>query len=841
MKRKTPFWILALALSAIFFATCSDSDSPVEPTVQATTVAGVADFPATVDLSDVTISVGETSVPIATDGSFSVTASAGTPACLMAAGPDTLPMLLAVLPRPETAGHVELNAHSTALALAMLDPWVCSSTTEYAEFSHSLLLTLPELTQLEQLLSAQMTNNPHALCTEDAAIDDALTDLVAAYVNALPSVQIPVGLEKPSTTAGEIIISPEYIKSGHQLSHVQTDRFAITNWYGRWAYCATPQDSFYLFPNGTLLDVLKGSKPWAASRREFSMPLPTAEQSRAVNVYGFGWLPSISNSWDSLTAEEQTLAMYGGLSTVFLEFVPHVISVLTNTGKVTGYQTLPKSEVVILSTWIIKQSRVADRIREYAKAKNFSGAMWFTTKQYISAIVNDTEFRNRCMKLLGITITQGMLRTLAGWLHVGAKVVLTFDAITSAAKTFLGASGSRFKTAFTVSLEETEFGKIAGTVHDKSTGLPLSGVTVKLKGDDDNPMNPNHEVTTGSSGGFYFENIAVGSKTLEASKPGYGSTTKAVTVSQNTTVNVTLELSAVKGRLNGNVLNQILVRYGVVPANFRDDCHLDIEPVGAGDPGASYWISNGSYSLDLSGGTYRVIAWHEDYVPDTVSVTVQPDATTTAPDLVLRPDGYLRGMVYLDMDNNGSYEQQYAINQSKVGAAWNNNPGTCSGGTNPHRLLYVGTENIATVQDGIAIEVNQLAVNDAGFFTLGGIDEIHCSNTIPAAVVLVTLREKCTYPPTGQQGPMGFMFQSDPTFAPCNCGIANPGSLVLESYDTTLTGVLTGKTVATMAGNTTCSCYPDSVEGCARAYIDVEFKVLMGSLPPQGNRLGTWR
>ena len=403
MTRKFSFWIPFIAIAALVFAMCSDSDSPVEPPPATTTIAGVADFPSgnTVDMSDVTVSVGGSSVPINSDGSFTLSASPGAPACVVAMGPDTLPMLLAVLPRPEAAGQLELNARSTALALAMLSPWVCSSDPDYAEYARAILVTLPELTQLEQLLAARLAPDPYAMGAEDAALDDALGSLIAAYLSALPAVQIPGGLEKPSATAGEILISPEYIKGGHQLSHVQTDRFAITNWYGRWAYCATPQDSFYLFPNGTLLDILKGSKPWAASRREFSMPLPTAQQSREVNVFGFGWSPAVSNSWDSLSANEQTLAMYGGLSTIMLEFVPHVISVLSNTGKFTGYQTLPKTELVILSTWIIKQTRVADRIREYAKAKNFSGAMWFTTKQYISAIVNDTEFRTRCMSLLG--------------------------------------------------------------------------------------------------------------------------------------------------------------------------------------------------------------------------------------------------------------------------------------------------------------------------------------------------------------------------------------------------------------------------------------------------------
>ena len=837
MTRKTFAWFLLAAVAALLMVTCSDDDSPVAPSDPTTTVAGAVDFPANVSPAGLKALVGGSSAPISSDGTFSLTARAGAPACVMVAGTDTLPMLLAVIPRPETAGALEVNVHSTALALALLDPFVASSTSDYTEFSRSILLTLPELTQLEQLLASRIAVNPRAICAEDISIDNALRALVTAYFNALPTVQIPGGLEKPSAPTGEIIIIPDYIKSGHQLSYVQNDRFAMTNWYGRWAYCATPNDSFYLFPNGTFLDILKGSKPWAASRREFNMPLPTAQQSRAVNVYGFGWAPGVSNSWDSLTAAEQTLAMYGGLSSIFLEFVPHVVSVLTNTGKLTNTQLLPKTDLIELSTWILKYARVGDRIREYAKAKNFSGAMWFVTKQYIAAIVNDDEFRSQMMRVLGITITEGMIRTLAGWLHVPAKAALTFDAVTSAGKTFFGATGSRFKTSFEVSWEETDFGKVAGTVHDKTSGLPLSGVTVKLKGDEGNPLNPNHEVTTGSSGGFYFENITAGAKTLEASKPGYGSTSKQVTVQANSTVNVTMELSAVKGRLTGKVLNKIFIDHRVTPTTFRGECNLEVTPVAPAEPGFSYWINNGSYAVDLAGGTYRVIAWHEDYVPDTVSVTVQAEGITTAPDLVLRPDGYLRGTIYLDMDNNGSYEQQYQVDQKAVGAGWNSDPGTCPDNLVPHALIYLGGTSIGTSQDVIIVQVNPVAVQEAGYYTLGGLDMLHCSNTITGASMLYTSRVKCTEPSSGMQAPMSFHYMSDPDFLPCNCGITDPGSLVLESFDTTMTGVLKGAALATMAGYTTCSCAPDSVKGCARAYMNVEFKMLMGSLAPGSGML----
>jgi len=88
----------------------------------------------------------------------------------------------------------------------------------------------------------------------------------------------------------------------------------------------------------------------------------------------------------------------------------------------------------------------------------------------------------------------------------------------------------------------------------------------------------------------------------------------------------------------------------------------------------------------------------------------------------------------------------------------------------------------------------------------GGRDIIHCSSIIPAAVALVTLREECVYPPTGQREPMVFLFDSEEGFLPCNCGITKPGNFVIESWDTTLTGLLTGKTTAELAGSTTCAC-----------------------------------
>ncbi|MBP1655023.1 MAG: hypothetical protein H6Q28_1579, partial [Bacteroidetes bacterium] len=194
---------------------------------------------------------------------------------------------------------------------------------------------------------------------------------------------------------------------------------------------------------------------------------------------------------------------------------------------------------------------------------------------------------------------------------------------------------------------------------------------------------------------------------------------------------------------------------------------------------------------------------------------------------------YLRGDIYLDMNNDGSYEKHYTIDQSSVGADWDDEPGTCPGNTSPHRLISIGTEPVGMDQDGIVISVNPKVVHEPNYYTLGGRDIIHCSSTIPAAVALVTLREECVYPPTGQREPMVFLFDSEEGFLPCNCGITKPGNFVIESWDTTLTGLLTGKTTAELAGSTTCACNPDSVEGCARAYLDMEFKVLMGSFPPQ--------
>jgi hypothetical protein len=235
-----------------------------------------------------------------------------------------------------------------------------------------------------------------------------------------------------------------------------------------------------------------------------------------------------------------------------------------------------------------------------------------------------------------------------------------------------------------------------------------------------------------------------------------------------------------------------------------------------------------------------VIAWHEDYIADTITVTVQPEGITEAPDLVLRPDGYMRGTLRLDMNNDGSYEQQYTIDLDLVIAGWNQNPGTCPGSAAPHPLIFIGGFSLGPDQDFLSIQVNPPVVTETGYYDLGGLDLIHCSSTTPGAVTLITQREKCTYP-EGYQGPMAFDYMSDPKFLPCNCGITDPGNLILEAYDTTMTGVLRGSTIATLAGSITCSCQPDSVSGCARAYLDVEFKALMGSLSQQSGLLKAWR
>jgi hypothetical protein len=110
--------------------TCNKNDNPLEPEMPSGTTAqvtGTVRFPSTagIDLKTVVIELGESQSPLDSSKGFKLAGRQGVPGLLWATGPDSIPLLLAAVSRPEGAGTVALDAASTALALVYMHPLVC--------------------------------------------------------------------------------------------------------------------------------------------------------------------------------------------------------------------------------------------------------------------------------------------------------------------------------------------------------------------------------------------------------------------------------------------------------------------------------------------------------------------------------------------------------------------------------------------------------------------------------------------------------------------------------------------------------------------------------------------
>ena len=84
-------------------------------------------------------------------------------------------------------------------------------------------------------------------------------------------------------------------------------------------------------------------------------------------------------------------------------------------------------------------------------------------------------------------------------------------------------------------------GNISGKVTDKDTGLPIEGASITAN---------SHQTTTNSSGEYTISNLPVGNYTVKASKPGYLSQSKTVTILENQTLTLNFSLSGINLYLN---------------------------------------------------------------------------------------------------------------------------------------------------------------------------------------------------------------------------------------------------------------------------------------------------
>ena len=821
---------------------CEKNESVTDPGTETTDIHGTLTFPgySLIAPQDLIVALGENEASVSEDFSFDIRGNQGTAGLIMACDTNNYPILMGILPDAQNGSTASLNVHSTALALAFLSPLICVSDPDDAEEALSVLENLEALEDLEDLLQEKLAQNWSDPFDGDAEMDSILVKIIDAYIATyIPAVEKSNPLaDRPIKSVAraqeeEIVIVPGNIVSGHQITHSSGSSFKISNWTGRWAYCVMPGQSYYLFPNGSLMDALKLDSPWAPSERDFSMTVETNKPPVEVNVFGFGWNDDPDNLWDNLSNQEKEYAYYGGGSTVLLEFVPQVISVVSNLSVTVGRSTLSKNKIIKTLNYLFSNTVAFDRFHEFILKDDPYGFCWFVTKQIINDIVTDKEFRNLFVDLLGITITDSVLRRLAASAHFLGQIVITGDAMTSLAKTSLSFFTTRFKTTFLISKEDVSFGQVEGYILDESSGRPIEGATVELKGDEDNPLNPDHTCVTLGDGSFRFENLMIGEKTLTASKPGYEVKTVSVTVEDDKTSFINIELSQTSGHVSGQVLNKIFIDHNVTPALFKEEVHLDITEIGGAGNSESYWAYNGTYGADLAPGKYRITATHEDYQSASVEVNVPSEEDVSAPDIIMHPDGFMRGNIYINMnaDEDESYEIQRTFNAS--GSSVGCTKGVTDNDTCPfnNQRTFINIAGIVMVSDVAMdmISINMVSNISNGNFSLGDDDLVGCPGyQVVAGACYNTSINTCIAPDGEGPEEMSFNVSEEEL---CNCGITNFGSLYLDEVGIELGQIIQGKIVADLPGSANCQCDPNwpKLPECAKANIDVEFRMLIGS------------
>jgi len=820
----------------IQFSSCKDDEGITEPQQVVVSLKGTIDFPFDQsELSSLTIGFGQKEYHPNSNGEFTITANKKVPGVAIVFNEEGVPNLMSLVPNPGRSQECKISVHSTAISLIFLNPFICTSNPTDAEEIVAQLEQLTELNQFEELLKNKLVSNPDVLSVDDSELQSALNLIIVAYINSVTT-EVPKNLNKKhDIEEDDIIIDPGDMVSGHQVQHLGKNNFTISNWYGRWAKCIIPGDDLYLPPNGDLLDVLKWSPLWAPSQRDFEIEIIANDPPKIINVYGLGFSSESGIAWGDLTLEEQNHVLCAGFMTVLVEFVPRSISVLTNTSVTFGSGKIASDKAVKILGLVFNHIKIIEKARKYIADGDYSGFYWEMRKEYISLIVNDDEFRAKFVKALGVTFTSSALKTMASFALKSLKVLFFADDLTGLAKSVLALYSAGIKTTFKISSEEFKFGNVNGNVYDESTGIAIQGVKVQLLGDEDNPMNPNYIYITDAGGGFWFENIMVGKKSLAVSKEEYGGKTVEIDVKEKETIDVTITLSKEKGTLSGRVVNEIFMKNGITPINFNKECHLDITEIGGNNQSYAFWIyeqDNGDYSKSLTPGTYEITAWHEDYKQTTITVTIPGNEITQVEDLILKPDCKMNGHLYYNINFDNSYEYQYSFEATTSGETQINGIGECPDKSKRSALALVGFKDTEIIQ--ILIDTSQ--IKESGYFSIGGIWNCGCAgHNGKSTVVALTKRFKCTHEETGYQGDLMFGYTDDPDMLPCNCGITNPGNIVLTKYGNKLADVIEGSINVTLAGWKGCSCSCCDDDGnhtvdCAKMQIDIKFKVLVGSL-----------
>lgn len=852
-RRSAICLFVVLSILSAFVIHCSEKDKGTTPAVQIVEMNGALDFPDPdlVDLDDVIIGFGDHESLPDSSGNFRIKGNGHVVGVAMAYSDESIPMLMSVCPNPTQDAQLELSVRSTAVALAFLDPLICIADPTDAAGIILRLESLPELDDLEDLLFDKLSENPLALGIEDAEIDSSLSRLAMAYLDSYPadlskrlaSLTSLSTQDAHKSVADPPEIDPSYTFGGLKLTWEGGSTYKITNSVGRWCYCCTPTDTLFIFPNGDLLDWIVKDQPFPPSERTFDMTIVPGQDTARVNLFGYGFWSSPANSWDNLTPNEQYLAHVGGVTTVIMEFFTQVVSAACNVPRTFGNEKVAKLWKKSGWDFILEDSRIMQRVVSYLRANNPAGCAWWLTKQVISKAVTSPEFRVMLAEKVGIALTDGMLKKLAGWLLVPAKAVIATNNLSSVFKTVLGLTDSYYATRFKVWRDYTAFGVIAGQVANRSNGVGIQGATVKITGDDNNPLNPPHEKTTDAQGYYRFENIGVGERSITASKAGYKSATVGVTVEQNKTTTANIQLEVQSGGMTGKVLNDILTHNGVSPANFTGTVDITANEIGGQHRVSNSFAFDGVYTLNLPVGNWWVVATHDDYKPDSFSVAIPADGSVDAPrDLVLVPAPTMTGQVYINTNNQGSYEVQFPLNLTQVGLGrpvLHNQD--CYFGGQPQMTMQAigGRASSANDYDYVQISLNSDIIDQAGDYRIGGLDYFGCSGLNCAAfIAFLTSRTKCTFEQSIQM-PMQYILIDDPESFGCNCGAGLNQSIYFTDWGTDLCDVIAGTFVVDLAGWNTCECSGDDTDNdgkydswdvsCAKARVEVDFRLLVGT------------
>ena len=840
MKTVQIFGAVVIA-AAVVGLSCGGGGKSTNSTPDVITMQGWATLPTSSSLpySELTMGFGSHDAAVDEYGAFEVEGNEHVPGLAIATLSTGAPVLMAIVTDPTSDLFVPVDAHTTAVALVFLHPFVCTNNPEFIDGVIAEIEGLPELATLEAAVESTLASQNLSLGDENEAVASALESAVAAYVNDFVSNQAPSDVE-PAPATGQvegIEIEPSTQVGGLQLRWKGGREFELTNYLGRWAYCTTPEDTFYVFPNGDFLDILKGTRPWAPNSVTFSMTVPPNADPQEVHVYGYGFAGTTGNHWDSLTHTEQNLAHAGGIPTVLIELCSPMISIVTNTSVTIGREEIAKRIGGTVVGLLLSQGTLMQQLGLYAKANDPWGLSWTLSKWVMNELVTNTQFRVAFVSATGMALTSASLSKLFIWLSYPAKAVMTFNSVTSTLKTAMGFTGAEFCTSFEVWQDALETGVVRGQVADSVSGSPISGATVELSGDDDNPLQPSHRVTTGADGLYFFSNIITGPKSVTATKSGYASKTISVTIEKDHEITAHITLARQSAGVTGKILNGILVHYGMQPANFNKLIQLEIRPAAGGNT-LTADISNGSYNLTLTSGTWWLKAAYDDYRPDSLQVTVPSSGSVAAPrDLVLEPHPTMGGDIYLDMSNDGAYEQSFNISFPNVGLGSATSI-PCDVGSQQYAFGMGVRGSSQSNFDAAYIGFKLPSISGTGQVAVGPFQNWPCDAHSGRIISFIsTTRQHCVAPDV--TAPMTFTFEGNPEEPGCACGITNPGQVTLTEWGTQIGDAVAGWITVDLHGWAGCYCSgtdtnQDGIDdqynvACARAHAQIDFRLLVGT------------